>query len=70
MVGGSAKGDRLSSLASMGEYTVVASANRGVRGTLREASEELDDVRSRVNGSGRFFSFGTGSGVSCLYGQL
>ena len=54
----------------MGEYTVVASANRGVRGTLREASEELDDVRSRVNGSGRFFSFGTGSGVSCLYGQL
>ncbi len=55
MDGGSAKGDRLSSLASIGEYTVVASAKRGVRGTLSEVSEELDDVRSRDKGSGRFF---------------
>lgn len=71
MDGGSAKGDRLSSLASIGEYTVVASAKRGVRGTLREVSEEeLDDVRSRDKGSGRFFWFGTDPGVSCLYGQL
>ncbi len=70
-LGGSAKGDRLSSLASIGEYTVVASAKRGVRGTLSEVSdEELDDVRSRVNGSGRFFSLGTDGVVSCLYGQL
>lgn len=69
-LGGSAKGDRLSSLASMGEYTVVASAKRGVRGTLREVSDEELDVRSRDKGSGRFFSLGTSPGVSCLYGQL
>ena len=60
MVGGSAKGDRWLSLSSTGEYTVVASANRGVRGTLSEAVdvEELDGLRSLVvvNGSGRFFS--------------
>ena len=71
LFGGSAKGDRLSSLASIGEYTVVASAKRGVRGTLSEVSdEELDEVRSRDNGSGRFFSFGAEGEVSCLYGQL
>jgi hypothetical protein len=39
---------------------VVASANRGVLGTLRDDSEEfddeLDDVRSLVSGVGRFFS--------------
>ncbi len=56
---------------STGEYTVVASANRGVRGTLSEASEELDDVLSRVNASGRFFSSKAEEAVvSCLYGQL
>lgn len=37
--GGSANGDLLSSI---GEYTVVASANRGVRGTFSE--EDDDDV--------------------------
>lgn len=51
--GGSANGDLLS---SMGEYTDVASANLGVRGTLSEISdEEEEDVRSRVRGAGRFF---------------
>lgn len=39
---------------------MVASANRGVLGTLRDDSEEsddeLDDVRSLVSGTGRFFS--------------
>jgi hypothetical protein len=56
-VGGSAKGDWLSSAGSTGEYTVVASANRGVRGIFSDASDddELDDVRSRDKGSGRFF---------------
>jgi hypothetical protein len=58
--GGSAKGDFLSSI---GEYTVVASANRGVRGTLSEDVDEesADDVlgvRSRVRGVGRLFSDG------------
>lgn len=58
--GGSAKGDFLSSI---GEYTVVASANRGVRGTLSEdVDEESPDdvlgVRSRVRGVGRLFSVG------------
>lgn len=44
-------------MASIGEYTEVASANRGVRGTLSDASDdELDDVRSRVKGAGRFLS--------------
>jgi len=56
--GGSAKGDRLSSVASIGEYTVVASAKRGVRGTLRDVSDDEVDVRSRAKGSGRFFWFG------------
>ena len=56
--GGSAKGDRLSSLASIGEYTVVASANRGVLGTLSDASDAiLDRVVSLVKGAGRPFSF-------------
>lgn len=58
--GGSAKGDFLSSI---GEYTVVASANRGVRGTLSEdVDESVDDVlgvRSRVRGVGRLFSDGS-----------
>lgn len=41
----------------MGEYTEVASANRGVRGTLSEVSEdEVESFRSRVNGVGRFLS--------------
>lgn len=55
--GGSAKGDLLSSLASMGEYTVVASAKRGVRGTLSDDTEDSDVPRSLDKGSGRFFSF-------------
>ena len=55
--GGSANGDRLSSLGSIGEYTVVASAKRGVRGTLSDVSDDmLDVVRSLVKGVGRFFS--------------
>jgi hypothetical protein len=50
--GGSAKGDTL----SMGEWTEVASAKRGVRGCLSEESEdELDDL-VRTNGAGRLFS--------------
>ena len=51
VVGGSAKGDRLSSFGSMGEYTVVASAKRGVLGTFRDAVEleEMDDVLSLVD---------------------
>jgi hypothetical protein len=47
----------------MGEYTVVASANRGVRGGLSEDSfEDIDepesvlDLRSITSGAGRFFS--------------
>lgn len=71
VVGGSANGDFPSSLASIGEYTVVASAKRGVRGAFVScSSEELDDVRSRVNASGRFFSFSAEAAVSCEYGQL
>lgn len=56
--GGSAKGERFFSGASIGEYTVVASAKRGVRGGLMDESDELDDVRSLVviRGAGRFFS--------------
>jgi hypothetical protein len=69
--GGSAKGDLLSSLASMGEYTVVASANLGVRGTLSDDTDASDDFLSRCcKGSGRFFSVGAEAMVSCLYGQL
>jgi len=57
VVGGSANGDRLFSLGSMGEYTVVASTKRGVLGTLSDdADEELDEARSRDKGVGRFFS--------------
>lgn len=70
MDGGSAKGDLLSSLGSMGECTAVASAKRGVRGAFKEVPDELEDVRSRVKGSGRFIWVGTGPSVSCLYGQL
>jgi hypothetical protein len=59
----------------MGEYTVVASAKRGVRGTLSDDTEPAEDLRSLDkeldNGSGRFFSLGAEeAGVSCLYGQL
>lgn len=43
----------------MGEYTVVASAKRGVRGTLSDDTEPAEDLRSLDkeldNGSGRFF---------------
>ena len=61
--GGSANGDRLFSLASIGEYTVVASAKRGVLGTLSDdADEELDEARSRDNGVGRFFSLNADPG--------
>jgi hypothetical protein len=59
--GGSANGDLLSSLGSIGEYTVVASANRGVLGTFKDASDDmLDIVRSLVKGVGRFFSLDAG----------
>jgi hypothetical protein len=59
--GGSAKGDRLSSLGSIGEYTVVASAKRGVLGTLNDVSDAmLDLVVSLVRGVGRFFSLNAG----------
>jgi hypothetical protein len=41
----------------MGEYTEVASANRGVRGTFSDVSEdEIEDVRSLDKGVGRFSS--------------
>jgi hypothetical protein len=57
VVGGSANGDRLPSLGSIGEYTVVASTKRGVLGTLSDdADEQLDEARSRDKGVGRFFS--------------
>ena len=53
-LGGSANGDLLS---STGEYTVVASANRGVRGTLSEDADEAVDEsledRGCVRGAGR-----------------
>lgn len=55
--GGSAKGNRLSLLGSIGECTAVASAKRGVLGTLSEVSEAmLDLVVCLVKGVGRFFS--------------
>jgi hypothetical protein len=43
---------------------VVASAKRGVRGTLRfeideESESELDAVRTRTNGAGLLFSSGS-----------
>lgn len=68
--GGSANGDLLSSLCSIGECTVVASANRGVRGILSEDPEEEEDVRSRDKDSDRIFSLNAEGVVSCLYGQL
>ena len=56
--GGSANGER--SGGSIGEYTVVASAKRGVLGTLSESREESDerlaDVRVRTSGGGRLLS--------------
>ena len=60
------------SLGSIGEYTVVASAKRGVRGTFSDADddpEELVEDRSRLNGSGRFFSL-SADNLSVLYDQL
>lgn len=43
--GGSANGDRPPSDGSIGEITVVASANRAVRGLLKsEAEEEEEDL--------------------------
>jgi hypothetical protein len=58
--GGSANGDLFS---STGEYTVVASANRGVRGTLSEdvddeSSDEEVDVLDGANGAGRLLPVG------------
>jgi hypothetical protein len=59
LMGGSAKGDLVP---SMGEWTVVASAKRGVRGPLSDAAdEENDDSESELvflitRGAGRFFS--------------
>jgi hypothetical protein len=62
-LGGSAKGDFDSFDGSMGEYTAVASANRGVRGGLNEDSlDNIDDsepvlvLRSIISADGRFFS--------------
>ena len=43
---GSAKGERVSFVGSMGEFTVVASAKRAARGLLRDALEEKDFVDS------------------------
>jgi hypothetical protein len=43
-------------MGSIGEYTVVASAKRGVRGTFSDDDDELEEVRPLVKGSGRFFS--------------
>jgi hypothetical protein len=57
--GGSANGDR--SGGSIGEYTAVASAKRGVLGpgTLRESAEESDETLAEVcvliNGGGLLF---------------
>lgn len=54
VLGGSANGDLLS---STGEYTAVASANLGVRGTLSdevdEAVDESLEDRGCVRGGGR-----------------
>lgn len=66
---GSAKGEILSS--STGEWTEVASAKRGVRGTLSELSDdELEEVPVRwcvrLRAAGRLFSLKlkpVGSGV-------
>lgn len=41
--GGSANGDRAPSDGSIGEITVVASANRAVRGLLKSETEEEDE---------------------------
>lgn len=57
--GGSANGDLPVSVGpSTGEYTDVASANLGVRGTFNEESDdELESVRRTVTmGTGRFLS--------------
>lgn len=57
MIGGSAKGDRPLSDGPMGEFTDVASANRAVRGVLRDgADDDSDDVRALVVTFGPFFS--------------
>jgi len=41
----------------MGEYTEVASANRGVRGTLRDDSDEEEvEVLGFINSTGRRLS--------------
>jgi hypothetical protein len=72
---GSANGE---ALLSMGEWTDVASAKRGVRGTLSELSdEELEDVAVRacvrLRAAGRFFSpklKPAGAGVSMGAGSI
>jgi len=70
--GWSVKGDRASLDGSMGEYTVVASTNRGVRGSLSEDSfEDIDDpesvlaLRSITSGAGRFFSSSVRLRLAC-----
>jgi hypothetical protein len=56
--GGSSNGER--PLPSMGEWTAVASAKRGVRGTWRVESEEVEEdsdaVRSLFSWSGVGFA--------------
>lgn len=44
-MGGSAKGDFLLSGASTGEWTVVASANRAVRGLFNDETELSEEFR-------------------------
>ena len=43
VAGGSANGDRPPSDGSIGEITVVASANRAVRGLLKSETEEEEE---------------------------
>jgi hypothetical protein len=55
-------------LASLGEYTEVASANLGVWETLSEVSEdEVESLGSLVKGMGGFFSLFAILVVSLLY---
>ena len=66
--GGSANGDL--SGPSIGEYTAVASAKRGVLGpgTLRESAEESDAaVPVLINGGGRLFCVMADLSATCIF---